>query len=201
MLLIRSTAVSTYLLLLMSLLSCSAAADVLEKEYFNHYFVTPEDGKSLRQSLNDASPIVRNGQTFYGKTEWSVLPNFRYKDYGSLCVVKEVEVQLNIKFILPKLHYTETPPDALIVKFEQFYNALYLHEQGHKALGVRAANVIEAELKSLTPYGNCNELKSGVQTKIQQILEEYKALNRQYDIDTNHGMTQGAVIKDVIISS
>ena len=113
----------------------SARAVVKVHESLEYYDVPAGAGLDLRMQMRQASPISRRGQVYFGNTEWHVEPNFGYQEYQGLCRISQVQVDLNIKIVLPKLDDdgSATPLDK--TRFQQFSQALMQHEQGHKALG------------------------------------------------------------------
>lgn len=177
----------------LSLYSGSVNAEIIERTYLNHYFVTPKEGQSVKDAIRENSTIVRDGRTFLGQTTWEVTPLYKYGGTGYSCKIKEMQIYLNIKFILPKIHELDPLPEEKEKAFEFFYNAIYQHELGHKKLGVSCAQEIETFLNEHPPYGTCAELQREVALNVSRIKEKYQDLNRQYDIETDHGRTQGAV--------
>jgi predicted secreted Zn-dependent protease len=172
----------------------TADADVIEQVYTNHYFVTPLEGQTLQQAIYSHSPISRDGKVYYGQTQWSVSPGFRYKSKGNLCYLSDVEVQLKVKFMLPKLHL-KSPQPEMEERFARFYQALQVHESGHQALGQQAAKAISDKLGKLGPHYDCRELANTVKAKVTDTIQFYKQQNSAYDQETQFGKTQGAVIR------
>lgn len=172
-----------------------SGANVLSREHIAHYEVKPVENGSLLHSLRASSPIERNGRTYYGKTEWTVIPDFRYHESYGLCRIKDVLVRLQVRFILPRISVDYELPGPDRARFDHFYKALHEHEKGHQELGQQAAQEIYELLKKMGPYGYCFELEKAAKTKIGDIIKKYEKLNQEYDKQTDFGRTQGAVIK------
>lgn len=180
--------------LLMFLANFPLKGEVTERVYINHYFVEQADGKSLQQATYEASPINRNGKTYYGHTEWTVLPKYRYAVRGRYCYVMDVSVHLKIKFVLPKLHMSEPNPETE-TRFNEFYDALKTHEEGHKDLSREAAEEIATLLDDMPPELDCSKLSEKIRQHIQSALNDAKKKHAEYDRSTGYGRTQGAVIR------
>lgn len=61
---------------------------------------------------------------------------------------------------------------------------LLKHEQGHYKIGRICANEIEETINSMT--FDRNNYQKQIDTAYWEIIERYKALNKQYDVETNH---------------
>lgn len=77
-------------------------------------------------------------------------------------------------------------------QFERFITALNVHELGHYNLGKEAATVIGARILALPEMSRCEVLETAANNLGEQILNEYRERERQYDAATEHGKTQGA---------
>lgn len=173
----------------------SAQAVVKVHESLEYYDVPAGAGLDLRMQMRQASPILRRGQVYFGNTEWHVEPNFGYQEYQGLCRISQVQVELNIKIVLPKLDDdgSVTPLDK--TRFQQFSQALMQHEQGHKALGLEAAQEIDTLLTTMVPFAYCEQLQNQARRRVANVIKKYQQLNQQYDQETQFGRTQGAVIR------
>lgn len=192
--------VSQYYLMVFLLLLASGQlrAEVNLQESFNYYSVTPSEGQSLRIAIRSSSPIAKNNKVRFGRTSWNVVPDYKWREFPESCYLSKPEVYLTITFTLPQLNM-ENPPKALQKQFDIFYDALYQHELGHKSLGLEAANEIYRLLSGIRIFNSCKELNQTLYREINAIINKYMELNRDYDIDTDFGRTQGAVIKEVIV--
>jgi predicted secreted Zn-dependent protease len=78
-------------------------------------------------------------------------------------------------------------------RWNRYYTALIAHENGHRDFGVKAATEIEQALLNLEARENCKRLEQDANAVGYEILNRYIADEKLYDIDTNHGMNDGAV--------
>lgn len=186
-------------LILNALLSNTAWAEVQQKESYEYYAVIPKSGQSLLAALKDSTPLAKDNITRFGGTTWNVSPQYRIRRFSGSCYITQVNVQLDIKFILPKLSLHTKVSEDTRKKFDFFYKALFQHEIGHKKLGLEAATTIHTHLAKRTIFKSCQELHQTISHQIQDIINKYMSLNHDYDLRTDYGRTQGAVIKDVIL--
>ena len=70
------------------------------------------------------------------------------------------------------------------------------HEFGHKDIAVKAAAQINEILASLGSFSNQSKLKKEAIRRTEEKFRDMKQVQIQYDQDTRHGETQGAVLRD-----
>ena len=78
-------------------------------------------------------------------------------------------------------------------RWNNYYDALLKHEQGHQDFGINSAREIETTLHTLGSRKNCETLQNDANAAGHRILKKYAALEKTYDRETNHGMKNGAV--------
>lgn len=177
----------------------SVRAEVVQKESYDYYSVTPKNGQSLLSAMKDSSPLIKDNIVRFGGTTWNVAPQYRVRQFSGSCYISQTNVHLDIRFTLPKLSLHAKVPENTRKKFDFFYQALLQHEIGHKKLGLEAANKIQALLAKRSIFASCTELNDTINQQIQAIINEYMALNHDYDLQTDYGRTQGAVMSEVIL--
>ncbi|BDX06187.1 DUF922 domain-containing protein [Planctobacterium marinum] len=182
------------LLLCACVLMLPAKAEVKRSEEVHYYSVQLQDGQSLKGALKGVTPIRKNNRHWYGKTQWSINPLYRFRQLSGSCYVSQHLVELNIVMTLPELLPQSQASEAQIQQFNRFYEALLVHEEGHKALGVKAANEVDEYLGMPNISETCETLQIRVNEEISALIQKYKQLNEQYDVETQHGKTQGAVV-------
>lgn len=186
--------------LLCAMISTGLHAEVTQKESFDYYAVTPKNGQSLLAALKDSTPLLKDNVIRFGGTTWNVSPQYRVRRFTGSCYISQINVQLDIRFTLPQLNLHAKVTEETRKKFDFFYQALHQHEIGHKNLGLEAANKIHTHLAKRTIFKSCQELYQVINQEIQNIINEYMALNHQYDLRTDYGRTQGAAIGDTVMA-
>jgi predicted secreted Zn-dependent protease len=153
------------------------------------YDVSGENPRSLWESMRASRPGELGG--YYGRTEWNVTWRARWDGAGS-CRVRTADVQLTMRITLPRW----TPPPGasaeLVAQWETFLRALSKHEAGHADIGASAARDVRRALHSVTAP-SCGMMESRTRMAVEQVLNDYRERNRQFDTRTRHGTTEGAV--------
>jgi len=89
------------------------------------------------------------------------------------------KLSVTVDITMPKLKNPENVPAGLVQKFDKMYAALLTHEKNHGQHGISAAEEIEA-----------NRCKNG-----NAIIDKWAAEDVTYDKRTNHGETEGVVLR------
>lgn len=182
-------------ILLLGLTIFTCQAEVLLRERFEHYLIAPEKVDQIKSELRKNSPVSRENQVYHGGTEWTLVPNFRWSKEGYLCHIRDVHIELNGTYTLPKLELDPSTSIETKARFDAYYLALMEHEKGHQDLWLLAGKKIEHTLKNFEPFYDCSQMAGEAKKRISSIIVEYQQKNRDYDSQTGHGRTQGAAIK------
>ena len=159
---------------------------------FSYYVATAVPDKSLQSILNAASPIHHDGKVFFGHTDWYVRWNMWWLEepQGS-CRITKVNAKVSGMITLPRLVNATTAQQDL---FNSLVAALRVHELGHYEIARKAAADIESGILSMPQMHSCTALEAAANERGAETLDQYKAIERKYDVDTDHGRTQGAWI-------
>lgn len=153
-----------------------------------YYIVDGEDAASIREDMN----AKRSGK-YDAYTSWKVKWRFYWDNKKTSCTITDVKTDVAVKFTLPKLaKNTQADSDAKR-RWNNYYRALIAHENGHRDFGIEAATEIETALLSMGQRSNCKTLETEANELAHSIISEYGERNKQYDVDTRHGMNDGAV--------
>lgn len=77
-------------------------------------------------------------------------------------------------------------------RFRQYLAALRVHEEGHLAIGLEAAQAIDRAIAAMPEMPSCALLQGQANATAQRLLEAAKQKERDYDLRTGHGRSQGA---------
>lgn len=158
-------------------------------EYYSIYGVTANE---LRNEMNTKSSIKQSGNTYDAYTSWFVNWRFKWNKNNGQCSMTSVKSSVKVNFTLPKWENSNSAAVNLKKRWTNYYNALITHENGHKDFGINAAKEVENRLSVLSAK-NCSSLKSTANSLGKKIIDKYVFLEKKYDENTNHGMTNGAV--------
>lgn len=168
-----------------------AAAAVGENLDTDYYEVRADTRRNLLALLNEASPIRVNGQVFHAYTSWNVRWRFYWHEQADgRCAIARTRIDLTGKMTLPRLAGSADRPQEQ--DFNGYVTALRTHELGHYQFGKEAARAIDQALQGLPQMASCKALERVANRSAREILDSHTARERQYDIDTGHGKTQGA---------
>ena len=162
-------------------------------EEFSYYLIYPETPSEIADELTSRSPVKENGKIFRGHTEWNVNWNYWWQTDNGECRINKVKTGVVIKYTMPKLPDSHKN-DQIEKKFNPYFDALMLHEHGHRESGITAAREIENMLHSLPGYPDCGELDKVANKKATNIIRKFNKKDLVYDYKTDHGRTQGATI-------
>ena len=178
------------LLFCLLIIARTASAEVSENLDYIYYTANADADRSLLKILNSASPIRKDNHTFHGYTKWHVKWNYRwFEKPDGRCKITRVTTNVSGKITLPNLVGGTSEQTEL---FDKYLSALKLHELGHFDIGKAAANTIDSGIRSLPEMSSCKELESTANDLGYRTLDEYKAIEKQYDTSTGHGKSQGA---------
>ena len=171
--------------------ACAHAA-VQEEHAERKYPVHAEPNQSLREALNAATPILVNGKRFHGYTRWYVRWQFQWApDPQGRCRITKVNTRLTTEVQLPDLR---RGTEAQQARFDRYLPALSQHEQGHVQVGRDAAQAIDRAIADMPAAADCATLERNANTLGQALLQEHVEREKQFDVTTGHGATQGALL-------
>ncbi len=174
------------------LLAGSALAEVSEHLDYSTYEVPAHRGGSLRESLNEATPIHEGGRAFHADTRWHVAWHFHYRERASGgCEITDVATTLTATILLPG---PSDPDLARSAAFTTYLAALKRHEHGHVQIGRDAAAAIDAGIMALPSQGDCEAMGSAANAFAQGQLARSREIEIRYDADTGYGRSQGAYL-------
>jgi predicted secreted Zn-dependent protease len=152
-----------------------------------YYDVEGLEHAILLRAMNNRGP-----KGFHGYTEWRVSYRYETTVQARGCAVSKVSTRLQGNIILPRWVTRAGAPAELIAHWQRYERALLIHEEGHLDHGRELARALEAELPRLPAAQDCQVLDQAVRLRFDELLRQYQARDREYDLRTGHGKTQGA---------
>lgn len=146
------------------------------------YDVTGNTENAIRQSLDANRP-----SDYDAYTTWYISWQFGDCDGGGLVV------NVNVTYQIPQWIAPNDAAPELVASWNAYESALFCHEYGHAKLGLEAANDIYTALDDIDSGGDCSTQQTMADARFSAILDDYLAREIQYDTETNHGATMGAV--------
>jgi len=158
-----------------------------------YYPVYGTEALSIRNSIERQGPTGNDGRRYHASTKWKVDWNYRWIESSNHCRLTGVEVRINIDYRLPQLKQLASLTTALQQQWNNYFDALYRHEQRHKDIGILAAQELEKALLDTAPR-SCFALQNHLTDKAQTVLDKYERLEKDFDIETDHGAKQGITL-------
>lgn len=195
---IKGALIGSMATILSLLLSISVTAEPTVKIDYKYYSIYPKTKWDLNKELNERSPIIFQGKSYRGYTKWFVKWQYRWWKTNKDCKITTVNTTLDVTYTLPKIP-SNHPADAEARQvFQRYFNALFKHEENHKNSGLFAARTIEKSLLNLGTFPNCPSLKVAAESKAQQIIQQYRQRDIDYDRQTDHGRKEGIMIENFL---
>ena len=142
------------------------------------YDISGVTEQELHAQLSALGP---NGYEAY--TKWYI--RWNWPGRGTLdCNLRDATVSYDIVVTFPRWSPTADATPGLIAKWNRYIDALSAHERNH------VDNVV-AQVPSVTTaiqHATCNTAEAAAQAA----LEPIRQFDIQYDLNTDHGATQGA---------
>jgi hypothetical protein len=185
-----------YLIPLFLLIFFPVLAEPTIETKYNFYSIYPQKKQDLEAEMTKRSPIIYQGKKFKGYTKWYLEWRIRWIENQGSCKITQVKTALTITYTLPKIPEEFGTSEETRTIFNDFYAALFKHEQNHRDSGLFAARDIEKALLNLDSFPSCQQLELTANQKGHQILQQYVQRDIDYDKRTDHGRLEGVMINN-----
>jgi len=159
----------------------------------------PVSGKTttdLTRAL-DAKAIAdphEPGSRYYAMTEWHVASDWQWLSTTRGCELERANVTVALTMTLPTLATRQGLTPDLLTRWDKFIANTITHEKGHVTRALNGGRDYQRALGNLTPQaGTCLAMRPTLDNLFRQHLDAIDRVNVQYDKETDHGATQGAV--------
>ncbi len=159
----------------------------------NYYAVTGATLPQLRESIRQNRPW-KEIIDVDGMTDWRVTWQFSVTPTEGGCRCNAYSTQTAIVIVLPRWTAPTNAPEAVRTIWQNYALALGQHEAGHGAIALAAAAEMHRRVKEAGEGPDCASLKQRLNTLSQQVTDDYRRRDRDYDERTRHGATQGAFL-------
>lgn len=182
---------STPLFLVLALASLPATA--LEVFRDNQtYLIQGDSAEAIRASLDRLGPIdPATGRRFDALTRWTLQWRFDSRSSFNSCEIARTWTSLRVTMQFPSHGKPSSLSEALRQEWTTYLQRLSQHEEGHVRIPSDAARDIETALDRLR-RPDCPSLEQEANRVANEILQRAQATERNYDIQTDHGRSQGA---------
>jgi predicted secreted Zn-dependent protease len=149
-----------------------------------YYDISGSTQDELRAQLNALGPVGFDGYKGDATTDWFI--RWNWPGYGtSTCNLSAAIISHDIKVIFPRWIPPEDASPELIAKWANYSKLLAEHEKGHVDSVLKNFPDVVNAIKSAT----CETADSVG----NELLNQIRQLDIDYDAHTRHGATQGAI--------
>jgi predicted secreted Zn-dependent protease len=158
------------------------------------YTIYGNDVSQINNQMFSCSPVAIGNSHFAASTDYVISWNFGIRSDGTdSCTLTDVRVGLSIGQTFPAWQATARNP-AVTAQWQRFISNLTTHENGHAQLDSQYAQTLLATLQAF-PAAHCGDISALANARAQSIVADLNRANDAYDAVTNHGSTQGAVLR------
>lgn len=177
--------------ILLATLPSPCLADVQEEFAYDYYPVATVQG-SLSQALFSAFPFQTGTIKVHAYTSWHIDWTIDSVERDkNVCSISKYKTKLKATVTLPRL--TSPQSAAVQKKFDDYLPKLQMHEEGHLTIARKAASAMDSYL-SAVKEASCGAISSEANKGWNDILARANAEEKDYDLKTRHGRTQGAFL-------
>jgi predicted secreted Zn-dependent protease len=117
----------------------------------------------------------------WGQTGWRIRWKFAHDLSKGDCRIGTFTVTVASRMWLPKWEEYNLATPEVRGKWDAFYKGLVVHENGHKANGIKAGNDLARRLRGMKPYADCARLNDDITQIGTRIMSEYDLVDRAFD--------------------
>jgi predicted secreted Zn-dependent protease len=150
-----------------------------------YYDVQGTDIASLLAALNARST--------HGQTAWKLGYDYRTRFDKVRCSIESLSTKLELSMTLPRWSPPPGTAPELVARWERYVAALKEHENGHLEHARDLERAIRPALLAVPPAPDCDALDAAVRARYNELFDQVKARDAEYDARTRDGAEQGAV--------
>ena len=148
-------------------------------KYFPIYGTTPRELQASILANGPFNEIVKRNVN--AECGWRLNWRFDYVRDKGQCKIGKFKIMLRTEITFPKWMNPEAGDESVRSLWKRVSKDIRVHEDGHKANGIEAANVLARRLRALPEFESCEALNTEISREGKRIYAEYSLLNRAYD--------------------
>ncbi len=158
-----------------------------------YYEIRGNSEKELRKQMCQKGCTWDDGRTYDSLTSWYWTWDYGTDAVSQACSGEDFSVILELTTRFPKWVRTGEAPQPLVDKWDGYMKNLTLHEQGHRDRVMDAVAQLSGAVAKLPRSLSCADRDRQVRTLSSKIMAQLNAAQQEYDAETSHGVTQGAL--------
>ena len=157
----------------------------------SYYYIDGGSALILMAQMDNKGPAGPDGRHHPALTKWDVQWRFRHNMRDGVCQMEKISVQVGVTSIRPRWRGEKDGAQALRERWSKLIEAVDRNEAFHKDQALEAGRKIEAALENLEPTPDCDTFTISANETASSILEEHKAVSRDFDQDNDYGRKNG----------
>lgn len=150
-------------------------------------------GRTTEEQLSQLRKCAPVGE-YAGAASYRLSWQYSYgENQTGLCSITEAKIGLHLSMVLPTWNQDTYTDSSVAARWADFSSALRNHEQGHYKLSKQYAALMHDALRSFAPT-NCATIKQRADSKLSNLMAQLESAQHNYDKNTDHGTTQGALL-------
>jgi hypothetical protein len=129
-----------------------------------------------------------------GHASWNVSYTYRSRSAPGGCAVESVATKLDAKVRLPRWSPPAGASSELAGRWDRYMDALRVHENGHLQTGRDLESNFKRAASGIVT-ADCGALGAALRASFDSLLQQANQRDKDYDAQTGHGATQGALFK------
>ena len=172
-----------YLPILLLLLVPVAQSQVTEQFTTEFYDVSPNSVDDIYDEVTQKHPDRESVEFgLAGLTKTNIKWEANYLFNKRICKMKDVNIQANITYIIPKLEDDYNKSYAVIRKFKKHQKKIITHENIHGSYARESALELETLILAIPNQDNCELLNKQIEKIAQESTERLRLRNKQLDL-------------------
>ncbi|MHB8122130.1 MAG: DUF922 domain-containing protein [Desulfuromonadaceae bacterium] len=166
-------------------------------EKYNFYDIKGSSIAELKQQMKRGGTKWNDGKVYAALTTWDIQYDYEIIEKNGRYSIKSVATDISVVYILPNRVTAATDaPDLHAGEWGKFMDHLKEHEYGHKDISVKTAAEINEALASMGSTSSKADLDKAAKLLVEAKFKQLKKLQIAYDEETQHGITQGAILAE-----
>lgn len=163
------------------------------------FAVTGSTVPAIRRALQLLGPQREVGgrwRRFGAYTDWEVRWRLAHQTTGAMVRPMEITVEVVAELTLPRWHAPRSASPEVCAKWSRYLDAVRRHERRHVTIAEAAGEAVASALSALPATNGVADLASTATALATERLGAFRALELAYDVETDHGATEGVALPD-----
>jgi predicted secreted Zn-dependent protease len=163
-------------------LACAtpALANVEVEESTSNYDLRGVTKNEIHESILSSAPR-EDGNIVDAEIKENVTFTLGYKTTDGTCRVASDQVKLEIVSAFPRWVDQDRAASGVRQAWENYSNALRSHEDGHRAIAVKAANAVDTLIHETQGASTCDSVKDNIAKAADEIIARFTGEQENFD--------------------